>query len=385
MRYTDPKAQSAEEAELSLRPASFAEYDVGQADYLRPLQVAIVAAQARERPLEHVLLTGPPGLGKTTLAYIIANEMGGAMHETSAASLKKTADLTGIVAHLEKGTVLFIDELHRLPIACAEVLYPVMEDSKLALVLGKAESARTCVIPLAQFTVIGATTLPGKLPPPLRDRFGLRVDLNFYRKPELAEIVRRAASALALEINVGSALEIARCARGTPRIAKRLLRRVSDYALVFGKPLTPDLVQSALGDLGIDEHGLDPQDRRYLVALVRVYGGGPAGVNAVASTLNVEPSTLAESVEPYLLRRGFIRRTSRGREVTDEGSAIVEPEPARVGLGAPSSVVTLPTSSINTLDFESFDPAGTCIGGEEKLLTTEDLRQIAEACAAMEA
>lgn len=307
------------EAVLDDRPKTLEEYDVGQRQLVDGLSISIEAAKVRGEPIEHILFDGPPGLGKTTLAYIIANEMGGKLHQTSGPVLERAADLVGILTNLDEGHVLFIDEIHRLPSAVEEFLYPAMESFRVDFVLDRGAYARTVKLDLRRFTLVGATTRAGLLTAPLRERFGIYHHLDFYTVEQLQKIVNRSARVLEVEIDEDGAREIASRSRGTARVANRLLRRVRDYALVKGDgAITRATANEALGALGVDNIGLDPQDRRYLLAIIEVYKGGPVGVNAIAATLNVEQDTLEDVVEPYLLKIGLIRRKPRGRETTEK-------------------------------------------------------------------
>jgi len=314
------------------RPQTLAEYDVGQRQLIDALTIAIQAARRRAEPLEHLLFDGPPGLGKTTLAYIIAHEMGTKLHQTSGPALERAADLVGILTNLEQGQVLFIDEIHRLPSVVEEFLYPAMEAFRVDFVLDRGAYARTVTVPIKRFTLVGATTRVGLLTAPLRERFGMFHHLDFYSVEQLRRIVQGSAARLGVAMDVDGAQEIAGRSRGTPRIAKRLLRRVRDYALVKSDGrITREIAREALGSLGVDELGLDEQDRRYLAAIIGVYQGGPVGVNAVAATLNCEQDTLEDVVEPFLLKIGLIRRTPRGRETTDTAHEHLQVSPNRVG------------------------------------------------------
>jgi Holliday junction DNA helicase RuvB len=314
------------------RPKTLAEYDVGQRQLIDALGISIQAARTRGEPLEHILFDGPPGLGKTTLAYIIANEMGTKLHQTSGPALERAADLVGILTNLEQGQVLFIDEIHRLPSVVEEFLYPAMEAFRVDFVLDRGAYARTVTVPVKRFTLVGATTRVGLLTAPLRERFGIFHHLDFYSPAQLQRIVAGSAARLGVAIEPDGAQEIAGRSRGTPRVAKRLLRRVRDYALVKSDGrITRAIAAEALASLGVDALGLDEQDRRYLAAIIRVYRGGPVGVNAVAATLNCEEDTLEDVVEPFLLKTGLIRRTPRGRETTEEAHAHVGLAPDRVG------------------------------------------------------
>ena len=318
-RLVSPNLISAEDETFnrSLRPPTLEEY-IGQAKVVEKLSIALQAARQRSEPMEHTLLYGPPGLGKTTLAYIIANAMGAKITTTSGPALERTGDLMGILTNLSAGDILFIDEIHRLQINIEEFLYPAMEDFKVDFVVDKGMFAKTINIPLKKFTLIGATTRAGSLSAPLRNRFGLFYHLDFYASEELRQIVVRSARILQVALDEAAALEIARRARGTPRIANRLLRRVRDYAEVkAGGDIRPDLALDALKLEGVDEQGLDELDRSYLTILIQLYRGGPVGVEALSATLNEEVDTLVDMVEPYLLQQGFISRTSRGRKANE--------------------------------------------------------------------
>jgi holliday junction DNA helicase RuvB len=300
----------------SLRPANFAQY-IGQETLIRRLKISVDAAKGRKEPVEHALLHGPPGLGKTTLAHVIANEMGAQVHTTNGPALTKGADLVGILTKLGRGDVLFIDEIHRLPAIVEEYLYPAMEDFKVDITLDAGMHARTITMPLEPFTLIGATTRIGLLSGPMRSRFGIVNHLEFYPPEALHEILRHNAKLLKLQSEDAALGEIARRSRGTPRIANRLLRRVRDYAAVeaSGK-ITMPVTQSALSLEGIDDRGLDEQDRAFLKTLIQVYDGGPAGVEAIAATLGEEIDTLVDVIEPYLLQSNFVLRTRQGRRAT---------------------------------------------------------------------
>jgi holliday junction DNA helicase RuvB len=300
----------------SLRPSSLDTF-VGQAQLKERLGIAITAAQERGEPLDHVLFHGPPGLGKTSLAHIIANEMGGKLTTTSGPALMKTADLMGVLTQLETGDVLFLDEIHRTPRAIEEYLYPAMEDFAVDFVLDKGPFAKAIRLPIKRFTLVGATTRAGLLSSPLRDRFGLYFHLEFYTPAELETIVRRTAGLLDAEIEPAAAAEVARRSRGTPRIANRLLKRVRDYAQVKGHPLiTLEVARASLQLEGVDDQGLDELDRKVLRGIIEKYGGGPVGIQALSATLQEEPDTLTDVVEPYLLQEGFLIRTFAGRRAT---------------------------------------------------------------------
>lgn len=322
-RMVSGKPISPEEdaEQLSLRPRSLTEY-VGQRELCEKLSVTLEAARQRAEAIEHVLFYGPPGLGKTTLAHIIANEMGSKIFATSGPALQRTGDLMGILTNLNDGDILFIDEIHRLSSVIEEFMYPAMEDYKVDFVVDKGAFAKVINVPLKRFTLVGATTRAGMLSAPLRDRFGLYYHLDFYPPEELAEIVRRSAGLLTTEVDAEAALAVAGRSRGTPRIANRLLRRVRDYAAVKadGK-VTPELAAKALDAEGVDTLGLDGLDRRLLQIIHEYYHGGPVGIEALAATLNEEVDTLVDMVEPYLLKIGFVQRTRRGRMISDRALA----------------------------------------------------------------
>jgi holliday junction DNA helicase RuvB len=306
-------SQDEERFNQTLRPPSLEQY-VGQRKIVEKLSIALQAARQRSESAEHTLLYGPPGLGKTTLAHIIANSMGAKIVTTSGPALERTGDLMGILTNLGEGDILFIDEVHRLPANIEEFLYPAMEDFKVDFVVDKGMFAKTINVPLKRFTLVGATTRAGSLSAPLRNRFGLFFHLEFYPVEDLKKIILRSAQILEVPIDDAAATEIARRSRGTPRIANRLLRRVRDYADVKsdGK-ITPDLARQALLLEGVDEQGLDELDRNFLSTIIRIYKGGPVGVEAMAATLNEEVDTLVDMVEPYLLQLGFVSRTRSGR------------------------------------------------------------------------
>jgi Holliday junction DNA helicase RuvB len=314
------------------RPRSLEEYDVGQRQLVDALRISIQAARRRGEPLEHILFDGPPGLGKTTLAYIIANEMGTKLHQTSGPALERAGDLVGILTNLEQGQVLFVDEIHRMPSVVEEFMYPAMEAFRVDFVLDRGAYARTVTVPIKRFTLVGATTRVGLLTAPLRERFGIYHHLDFYTPEQLQRIIEGSAERLGVEIESDGAHEIAGRSRGTPRVAKRLLRRVRDYSLVKSDGrVTRTVAAEALKALGVDELGLDEQDRRYLAAIIGVYRGGPVGVNAIAATLNCEEDTLEDVVEPFLLKTGLIRRTPRGREATSKSYEHLKASPGHVG------------------------------------------------------
>jgi Holliday junction DNA helicase RuvB len=303
---------------LSLRPERLVDY-IGQEAVVETLKIAIEAAKKRQEPLDHVLFHGPPGLGKTTLAHIIANEMGGRLTVTSGPALEKGGDLIGILTHLEEDDVLFIDEIHRTPKAVEEFLYPAMEDFAVDFVFDKGMHARSHRYRLKRFTLVGATTRVGLLSAPLRDRFGLFRSLDFYSDADLMKITRRSAALLEISIEEEGALTLAQRSRGTPRIVNRLLKRVRDYAQVRGDGrITPEIVGAALALEGVDDRGLTHLDRRYLTTVIDYYHGGPAGIEAIAATLQEETDTLVDVVEPYLLKIGMVTRTSSGRKATED-------------------------------------------------------------------
>ncbi len=305
-----------EEFEVKLRPHDFANY-IGQDRLKKNLQLAIEAAKKRGEPLDHVLLYGPPGLGKTTMASVIANEMGAQVRITSGPAIERAGDLASLLTNLQDGDVLFIDEIHRLNRTVEEVLYSAMEDYKLDIMLGKGPSARSMRLDLPQFTLIGATTRTGALAAPLRDRFGHIHRLEFYTPDQIGKIIERAAGILGAKINSDGALLLAHRSRLTPRIANRLLKRVRDYADVNGDGIIDTVVgEKALGLLEIDELGLDPADRHLLEAIIESYGGGPVGVETLAALTAEERSTIEDFIEPYLMQIGLLERTPRGRKVT---------------------------------------------------------------------
>ena len=317
-RVISGQSQGEEENHFnySLRPQRFAQY-IGQETLIRKLKIAVKAAQGRGEPVEHVLLHGPPGLGKTTLAHVIANEMGAKVHTTNGPALTKGADLVGILTKLEKGDVLFIDEVHRLPAIVEEYLYSAMEDFKVDITLDAGMHARTITMPLPPFTLIGATTRIGLLTGPMRSRFGIRQHIEFYTPEALHEILRANVKLLALDAEDTALWELARRSRGTPRIANRLLRRVRDFAAVEAQgKLTPPVTKSSLQLEGIDDRGLDEQDRAFLRTLIDVYDGGPVGIEAIAATIGEEVDTLVDVIEPFLLQTGFLTRTRQGRRAT---------------------------------------------------------------------
>lgn len=303
---------------ISLRPRHLEEY-VGQAKVVETLQIAIEAALKRKEPLDHILFHAPPGLGKTTLAHIIAEEMGVSITVTSGPALEKGGDLLGILTHLEEGDVLFIDEIHRLPRVVEEFLYPAMEDFAVDFIFDKGIHARSHRYRLERFVLVGATTRAGSLSPPLRERFGIFRTLDFYAEEDLTRIAKRSAALLDVSIDDDGAQEIACRSRGTPRIVNRLLKRVRDFAQVRGDGVIhKGTVQEALTLEGVDEKGLTTLDRKFLRSIIDFYKGGPVGIEAIAATLQEESDTLVDVVEPYLLQIGFLTRTSSGRKVSEE-------------------------------------------------------------------
>ncbi|MEB3333403.1 MAG: Holliday junction branch migration DNA helicase RuvB [Cyanobacteriota bacterium] len=307
--------------EDGLRPKRLADY-IGQAELKQVLEIAVAATRGRGEALDHVLLHGPPGLGKTTMALVLAEELGVQCRITSAPALERPRDIVGLLVNLQPHDLLFIDEIHRLNRVAEEILYPAMEDFRLDLTVGKGTTARTRSLPLAPFTLVGATTRAGALSSPLRDRFGLIQRLEFYGLEDLQAIVERAASLLSMDLEVAAAREVARRCRGTPRIANRLLRRVRDYATVQGFPsIGAEVVATALQLHRVDAKGLDASDRQLLGQLLECHGGGPAGLDTLAAGLGEDPTTLETVVEPFLLQLGFLQRTPRGRVITEAGRA----------------------------------------------------------------
>lgn len=313
---SQPDDADEQEFELKLRPHDFANY-IGQERLKKNLQLAITAANKRAEPLDHVLLYGPPGLGKTTMAMVIANEMGSQIRITSGPAIERAGDLASLLTNLQDGDILFIDEIHRLHRTVEEVLYSAMEDYKLDIMLGKGPSARSLRLDLPQFTLIGATTRTGALAAPLRDRFGHVHRLEFYKPEEIQQIITRAAGILGVEIDSAAAMRLAERSRLTPRVANRLLKRVRDYADVNGDGIIDTSISTkALGLLEIDELGLDPADRLILTAIIDNYNGGPVGVETIAAMTAEERSTIEDFIEPYLLQIGLLERTPRGRKAT---------------------------------------------------------------------
>ncbi|MEE8283582.1 MAG: Holliday junction branch migration DNA helicase RuvB [Alphaproteobacteria bacterium] len=318
-RLMDPANRRGGEGDDPLRPERLADF-TGQPRICENLDVFVTAARERGDALDHVLLSGPPGLGKTTLARIVALELGVGYHGTSGPVIAKAGDLAALLTNLQPRDVLFIDEIHRLQPAVEEILYPAMEDFQLDLIIGEGPAARSVRIDLSPFTLVGATTRTGLMTTPLRDRFGILLRLDFYDADELERILRRGAGILGLKLADDGAREIARRARGTPRVANRLLRRVRDFAAVAGDgTITAKVADQALTRLEVDGRGLDAMDRRYLAAMAEHYGGGPVGVETLAAALSEQRDALEEVIEPYLLQQGLIQRTPRGRALTEGG------------------------------------------------------------------
>ncbi|MFB6348978.1 Holliday junction branch migration DNA helicase RuvB [Moraxella marmotae] len=317
-RLIDPNLKKDDTTDRAIRPVSLSEY-IGQPKVREQMQVFIPAARARGEALDHTLIFGPPGLGKTTLANIIAREMGGNLRSTSGPVLERAGDLAAILTNLEAGDVLFIDEIHRLSPVIEEILYPAMEDYQLDIMIGEGPAARSIKLDLPPFTLVAATTRAGLLSAPLFDRFGIVQRLEFYNVADLTTIVKRSARLLGVAMDDGGAAEVAHRSRGTPRIANRLLRRVRDYAEIKGDGVvTAQMAAAALDMLAVDKRGLDQLDRRYLSVLADRFHGGPAGVEALAAAMAEDRGTLEDVIEPYLLQQGYIQRTTKGRIISDK-------------------------------------------------------------------
>ncbi len=323
-RIVDSEEREEDIFEKNIRPDTLDEY-VGQKEIKENLRIFIKAAKMRNEPLDHVLLYGPPGLGKTTLAHIIANELGVNLRTASGPSIEKSGDLAAILSNLEPGDVLFIDEIHRMPSYIEEILYPAMEDFEIDLVIGGGDGkSKSIKINLPPFTLVGATTRAGDLSSPLRDRFGIVSKLEYYSEDELKDIVVRSSHVFDIEIDDDAAMELARRSRKTPRIANRLFRRVRDFAIVEGDgKITLDITLKALKRLNVDDQGLDNIDREYLKSLITKFGGGPVGVETIATSIGEEVTTIEDVVEPYLLQEGFIKRTRSGRVATEKAYQVI--------------------------------------------------------------
>ena len=307
----------------TIRPESIDEY-IGQEDVKENIRVFVEAARMRNESLDHVLLYGPPGLGKTTLAFIIAHELGTNIKTASGPSIEKSGDLAAILSSLEPGDVLFVDEIHRMPRYIEEILYPAMEDFSLDIIVGSEGNSRNIKIDLPPFTLVGATTRAGDLSAPLRDRFGITSKLQFYTVQELTDIIKRTARVLGVEIDDGAAVELAKRSRGTPRIANRLFKRVRDFALVKGNGVVDlSITEDALERLKVDKMGLDNTDHELLLAIIEKFGGGPVGIEALSSSIGEEVTTIEDVYEPYLLQTGLLKRTSRGRIATDKAYEVL--------------------------------------------------------------
>lgn len=318
MEINEDFNQAEEEVlDLTLRPRKFSEY-IGQERTKDALRVFVEAARMRKEPLEHILFYGPPGLGKTTLAHVMASETGANLKITSGPAIERPGDLVSILTSLEDSDIIFIDEIHRLGKVVEEILYPAMEDYAVDIVVGKGPGAKTLRVDLPKFTLIGATTRISLLSAPMRDRFGIIHALEFYDNDEIGNILERSSRILNIKVDKGGVSEIAKRARRTPRIANRLLKRVRDFAMVYGDGVaSQDITSKALSDIGIDEYGLDETDRRYLSTLIKKFDGGPAGVETLAAATSIDRDSIEEVIEPYLMQMGFIKRTPKGRVATD--------------------------------------------------------------------
>ncbi|MDR0483819.1 MAG: Holliday junction branch migration DNA helicase RuvB [Alphaproteobacteria bacterium] len=320
------------EADITVRPPSLKDF-IGQKGLKDNLEIFIEASKHRGEALDHILFYGPPGLGKTTLSQIIATEMGVGIKYISGPAISKQGDLAAIITNLEPGGVLFIDEIHRLPISVEEILYSAMEDYKIDFIVGEGPTARSLRIDLPKFTLVGATTRYGLLSAPLRDRFGITLQLQFYDDEELASIISRSADILKLKINNEGTNEIARRSRGTPRIANRLLRRIRDFLTVSSKNVIDGkLANEALQKLGVDENGLDEMDRKYLKSIIDFYDGGPVGIDTIATVLSESKDTIEDTVEPFLIQKGYVNRTTRGRIITTKGWSYFNLNPKKIDL-----------------------------------------------------
>ena len=320
---TNYELEDDNQLDNTIRPETIEEY-IGQSDVKENIKVYVKAAKMRNEALDHVLLYGPPGLGKTTLAFIIAHELGSNIKTASGPSIEKSGDLAAILSSLEPGDVLFIDEIHRMPRYIEEILYPAMEDFSLDIIVGSEGNSRNIKIDLPPFTLVGATTRAGDLSSPLRDRFGIINKLEFYTVEELTEIVKRTARVLGMEIDEDAAIELAKRCRGTPRIANRLFKRVRDFAMVEdSNVITLEITDKALNRLKVDKMGLDNTDRELLLAIINKFNGGPVGIDAISSSIGEEVTTIEDVYEPYLLQQGLLKRTSRGRIVTDKAYEVL--------------------------------------------------------------